>query len=161
MTPTDPLAQLRDIHLPDPVAAWPPGPGWWLLGALGLALLASLAWWAVNRYRRNAWRRQASSELERAYREWQSHGDGGLFLQQLSEILKRAAIRGAADDVAGLCGSRWNYYLDERWKHSPARGFAALNFGESIYRPDATGAEVEELHGLGQRWLREFREAVC
>jgi hypothetical protein len=157
----DPLAQLRDIHLPQPVEAWPPGPGWWLLGALLLALLGSLAWWTVKRYRGNAWRRQAYRELDRTYRDWQSHGDDSLFLQQLSEILKRAAIRGEARDVAALCGARWSQYLDERWRSAPARGFTALDFGEAAYRPDATGAEIEELHRLGQRWLREFRGAAC
>ena len=157
----DPLAQLRDIHLPQPVEAWPPGPGWWLLAALLLALLGGLTWWTVRRYRGNAWRRQAHRELDQAYRNWQSHGDDSKFLQQLSEILKRAAIRGTAQDVAALCGARWSRYLDERWEHTPARGFTALDFGEAVYRPDVAGTEIKELYGLGQRWLRQLREAPC
>ncbi len=35
----DPLAQLRDIHLPDPISWWPPAPGWWVLAVVVLALL--------------------------------------------------------------------------------------------------------------------------
>jgi hypothetical protein len=161
MNPEDPLAQLRDIHLPEPVAAWPPGPGWWLLAALLLALLGSLAWWVVKRHRGNAWRRQARGELDSAYREWQAHGDDRLFLQQLNEILKRAAIRGSGRDVAALCGARWSEFLDGCWQRAPSRGFNALDFGEAVYRPDATGAEIEELYGLGRRWLHQLREAPC
>ena len=157
----DPLAQLRDIHLPEPVSAWPPGPGWWLLAALLLALLGSLVWWLVKRHRGNAWRRQACCELDRALEDWQLHGDDCRFLQELSEILKCVAMRTSSRDVAALSGARWNQYLDERWQSAPARGFTALDFGEAVYRPSASGADVEELHGLGQRWLRQFREAAC
>jgi hypothetical protein len=35
----DPLAQLRDWHLPDPIQWWPPAPGWWISAAVFLALL--------------------------------------------------------------------------------------------------------------------------
>jgi hypothetical protein len=31
MNPTDPLAQLRDIHLPEAVSWWPLAIGWWLV----------------------------------------------------------------------------------------------------------------------------------
>ena len=37
----EPLADLRDIHLPQPISWWPPAPGWWIL--LGLLLVSILA----------------------------------------------------------------------------------------------------------------------
>ena len=49
----DPLAQLRDIHLPDTVSDWPPGPGWWVLALVLLLFGAALVIWAVRRYRKN------------------------------------------------------------------------------------------------------------
>ena len=37
----DPLAELRDIHLPGPIEVWPPALGWWLVAILlSCALLA-------------------------------------------------------------------------------------------------------------------------
>ena len=47
----DPLAELRDIHLPEAVSLWPLAPGWWLLLALIAAVLGlSIAVW-LRRYR--------------------------------------------------------------------------------------------------------------
>ena len=37
----DPLSELRDIHLPDPVSWWPPAPGWWIAVGIGFGLLAA------------------------------------------------------------------------------------------------------------------------
>ncbi len=59
MNPQDPLANLRDIHLPDPVGWWPPAPGWWLLLLLALATLAFSLVWLIKRYRSNRYRREA------------------------------------------------------------------------------------------------------
>lgn len=159
MTPQDPLAQLRDIHLPEPVSAWPPGPGWWLLAALLLVSAVALAWWLVARYRRNAWRRQANAELDQIFAQWQASADDRSFLQALNEILKRAALLSADDQpVAGLCGEAWSRYLDSRWPQAPERGFSTLEFSEWVYQPEPRGIEIAELHSLGRRWLRE---ATC
>ena len=39
MNTPDPLAQLRDIHLPEPVSWWPPALGWWLVAMTVMTLL--------------------------------------------------------------------------------------------------------------------------
>ena len=31
---SDPLQQLRDVHLPPDPSWWPPAPGWWILAAV-------------------------------------------------------------------------------------------------------------------------------
>lgn len=59
MNPQDPLANMRDIHLPDPVGWWPPAPGWWLLLLLALATLAFSLVWLIKCYRSNRYRREA------------------------------------------------------------------------------------------------------
>ena len=63
MEQQDPLAQLRDIHLPDPVGFWPLAPGWWILGLLILILLGVALRFLIKRYRNNRYRKQALSKL--------------------------------------------------------------------------------------------------
>ncbi len=63
MTPLE-AAQLplRDIHLPLPIAWWPPAPGWWL--AASLVIVLSLGWTLQRRWhRRRALRRAAWTEF--------------------------------------------------------------------------------------------------
>jgi len=59
----DPLAQLRDIHLPDPILWWPLAPGWWVLIILCLGTFIWLAIKAVQRHQANLYRRQAQQKL--------------------------------------------------------------------------------------------------
>ena len=59
----DPLAQLRDIHLPETVGLWPLAPGWWLLIALIIgALVTGIIYWR-RRYQSNAFKRQAINHI--------------------------------------------------------------------------------------------------
>ena len=59
----DPLAQLRDIHLPPPISWWPLAPGWWILIFAGTFASIWLTKTLVQRYRSNLYRRQALKKL--------------------------------------------------------------------------------------------------
>lgn len=52
----DPLATLRDIHLPDPVPFWPPAPGWFALAGLVLAVALAAAFLEWRRRQTLAYR---------------------------------------------------------------------------------------------------------
>ncbi len=106
---------LRDIHGPDPVAWWPPAPGWWLL-ALALAALLWLAW----RYRpqiriaiRSPWRWDAARRL-RDLRRRARHQDLKTTAQEFSELVRRIGIaRYGRSACAGLAGENWLLWLQE------------------------------------------------
>ncbi|MEX2327800.1 MAG: DUF4381 domain-containing protein, partial [Pseudomonadales bacterium] len=61
----DPLAQLRDIHLPAPIEAWPPAPGWIVLAILALLFATAAIVFLYGRWRRNQYRREGLQALER------------------------------------------------------------------------------------------------
>jgi hypothetical protein len=100
---------LRDIHLPDAVAWWPPAFGWWILGAalLGLMIAATLRVWRHRRHR------AARRALEAIIASLEAGAEPARCAQQASTVLRRFAMSVDADspEVAGLAGERWLEYL--------------------------------------------------
>ena len=64
MNEPDPLAQLRDIHLPEAISFWPPAPGWWLLALVSIIFLALIALLWLRRKRARIYRQEALQELD-------------------------------------------------------------------------------------------------
>lgn len=82
----NPLDQLRDIHLPEPVSWWPPAPGWWLLIIITLALTAWTTHFLYRRYKAALYRRQALKKLDQL-----TELNNQQQLTQLYELLKQTA----------------------------------------------------------------------
>lgn len=59
----DPLSQLRDIHLPDPISWWPPAPGWWILAVIVVTTLFFLSRWLIKCRANNCYRREAIQQF--------------------------------------------------------------------------------------------------
>ena len=111
----DPLAQLRDIHVPLSPEWWPPAPGWWLFALIVLAL----AWAGVShtwrRYRAGAPLRQAENDLERYFSHFDATRDAPNAKRELANavnaVLKRIAlVRFPRNEVAELSGPRWTAF---------------------------------------------------
>ena len=64
MNTSDPLAQLRDIHLPEAVSWWPLAPGWWILGATLVVGIIYLSYFFWQRYQLLTYRRQALLDIK-------------------------------------------------------------------------------------------------
>ena len=87
MNPSDPLAQLRDIHLPEAVSWWPLAPGWWVLGTLLIAGLAYMVHFFWQRHHAFTYRRQALQQLKQLPNNSQHHR-----ITALMALLKRVAV---------------------------------------------------------------------
>ena len=99
MNPNDPLAQLRDIHLPAEVSWWPLAWGWWLLIALAGAALVWLIWVLLKRYQSRLYRRQAQVQIDRLQQQRTAN-----LLPAIFAILKQAANTAYPEQRFGSLG---------------------------------------------------------
>lgn len=157
----DPLAQLRGLHLPEPVGFWPPAPGWWAISGL-LVLAAVTAAWARRR-RRASLGARALRELRRI--EQSRAPDLQSLATSLAQLLRRVALeRFGTAMVAKLSGESWERFLRETMP-APRRGVvrdenAGRLLSRAPYAPPALwcadGADLDRarLVAAARTWIR-------
>lgn len=132
---------LRDIHLPEAVSAWPPAIGWWLLAALLIAGIATLAWHikrkpatpAAPRIDWPALFRAELADIKQAYTEQPNQQR---LAMQLHELLRKIVIKQypeLASQVSGQTGRDWLNTL--RQYISPELEQYAAAITEAPYNP--------------------------
>lgn len=158
----DPLAGLRDWHLPGAVSWWPPAPGWWLVAGLALvALLLMLVHWR-RRPRQGAAARAALNELRTLRMQLGTGLDGYAFAAAVSALLRRLALtRFPRERVAGLGGVSWLAFLDATGGGDGFTRGAGQVLGELPYRnpkaPPVSPRDLADLADLAERWVRANR----
>jgi Domain of unknown function (DUF4381) len=114
-TTADPISleNLVDIVVPPPVPRWPPAPGWFVAGGVGLMLVVWTAWHAWKRWRAEAYRRAALAEWQQLKTRTAGPRQREVALQRLPELIKRTAFAAfPRADVASLRGMEWLRFLD-------------------------------------------------
>lgn len=152
----DPLAQLRDIHLPEPISWWPLAPGWWALIILCLALSIWLVSRAVQRWRANLYRRQALQKLTLLNNELSF--TNGQKLVMTFEILKQAV--NSAYPSQFFSSLELNAFVAFLQSSCDKPLFALLPEDLDILlygKPSASNNKnliMEDVFGSSQQWLR-------
>ncbi len=114
MAKTAPLAQLKDIHLPEPVSWWPLALGWYLLIALVLLLVLCLTYRAYKRYRYALAKKQALVLLATYQAHYEKERNVPLTSARISELLRRVAlVYFPREQVASLHGEAWLQFLNQ------------------------------------------------
>ncbi|MBN4053290.1 DUF4381 domain-containing protein [Haliea sp. AH-315-K21] len=164
MESEDPLSQLADIHLPDPVSFWPLAPGWWLVIVLILAGLCWLGFQLLKKIMLNRRLQTAQRELIKAiqaYRDTINNKDSdpnkaGLdYLYAVNTVLNRVALYTDpkhSRDIAKLSGNPWLEYLDHAYGGTEFKEGSGKVLAEGQYRPVFRG-EIEALYTLAQSWI--------
>jgi hypothetical protein len=155
----DPLAALRDIHLPAPPDLWPPAPGWWVLGVLVIALCVHGAYLGHKLWRRNAYRRQGLKELDSLFAR--SESSTTELLADLNDLLKRVALScSSRDDVAQLTGESWVAYLDSKIPGHEFTMGAGQVLIDGPYSETSHDINRSELQRVARLWIQTHRMAA-
>lgn len=164
MESEDPLSQLADIHLPDPVSFWPLAPGWWLIIALILIGFCWLGFLSIRKLILSRRIQTAQRELEKAiqaYRDQIKNNDSDLnqagldYLYAVNTVLNRVALYTNpkhSREIAKLTGKPWLAYLDQTYKGTEFQDGPGKVLAEGQYRPVFRG-EIESLYALAQSWI--------
>ncbi len=152
MNGADPLAQLRDVHLPEAISAWPPAIGWWILAALlftGIGFAIRYAW---HRHQRRAFLREARLRLQ-AMPLQQGHSPAQQ-LQRANDLLKRCAMQTYPQrDIASLHGEDWLDFLNAT---SRAPLFADKDHWlAQWYRSDVDSEFGRDFIDRAERWVAQ------
>jgi hypothetical protein len=146
------LSQLRDIHLPAPIANWPWATARYVtLSALVIALLVGLFFvWRVA---------QKKQKKQRLLQQFETLYQDNNFAE-LSVLLKRVALKAYPnEDVAGLHDQAWLDFLDRTRDKNSSQQFKS-SAGELLlelpYRKSVEDVELEKreaLFSLVKNWL--------
>lgn len=137
---------LKDIHAATEVSWWPPAPGWWVLAALLLSLLAYALYRLIPMLRRARRRKRVIAAFERELAR------PSFSVAQLSELLRRT-VRLHDPAAATLLGESWLEYLDGALKTREFLGEAGRELLTAPFQR-APAAPSAVLLGLTRRWLQ-------
>lgn len=151
----DPLSQLQDIHLPEPIGIWPPAWGWWLLLVVVIATLGSIIYFVRRHKSRNAYRALALKELQKIQQQYSTEQNAE-YLQAVSILLRRTALSGFGSQFdASMKGEAWLAWLDRQISNK------STNFSDGpghvlLIGPYQKTPEFDRkgLHKLVEQWIQ-------
>mgnify|MGYP001821400309 CR=1 FL=1 len=145
---------LRDVIAPGEPLWWPPAPGWWLLFFVSLIIAGLLIRRLRKRYARGYAPVRKAALRELGELQAQSELEDSLFAEQVSALLKRAAIvRYGERQPAGLSGEAWLSFLDQTAPQSEFTRLGEEGLLDAQYRATRT-VDRNALINAARRWIR-------
>ncbi|WP_444994224.1 DUF4381 domain-containing protein [Aliikangiella sp. IMCC44359] len=131
----NPLDQLKDIHLPQPIEQFQLAPGWWVLIGLTIIVIILL----IRRYFK---KRQSLRYLKPALNELKIISDAKPDFKsaaQISALMKRVfLIYYPQHEVASLSGENWVNFINQQAEKTLLNEEVIQLFSAVIYKPNQT-----------------------
>lgn len=158
MNANDPLAQLKDIHLPEAVHWWPLAPGWYAL-IICVFLLAGIMGHRIYRtYRQGLPRKQALMLLDQYEQQFKQTQDAAQACAQISELLRRVAlVYYSRTLIAGLHDEAWINFLDQNGKDTHFKTLRPL-LVEAPFQKNAM-YDPQPLFDQARLWIKQRRQS--
>jgi len=154
------LAQLRDIHLPDPISWWPLAPGWWVLAAL--LIVCSIFVFIAGLRRRRSLKYKALRELDQLRSGTAAHVSIVELASELCVLVRRVVLNTAnGRRHVNTHGDAWSGYLAASPNGMPdeiARFIATAPYalhGVAGQPGDGTAPDSDALFGAVENWIRK------
>lgn len=156
------LAQLADIHLPEPVSYWPPAIGWWILALSALIAIVLLGRRFAAHRRQLKIRQYALAELNRCYDRY-SHAAASEnqqstlnYVNDFNTVIRRVAlVHYPQANVASLDGASWVDFIQEKGESSlmSKEITVALKHGRFQSKCEV---DVDAMQSFGEQWVQSL-----
>lgn len=157
MNPQDPLAALNPLREPDLIGWWPLAPGWWIVSAVILLLLALGIYHAYRHYKRNAYRRAALRKLQIIGEQYLSDGRSDACLAAINALLKSAALVAySRRQIASVSGEQWLEVIN---RELPPEHHLPPGYLTTLYGNSDDGEGIEQVMHAARLWIRRHRSA--
>ena len=153
--PSQPLAQLLDIHAAAEPGLWPPAPGWWVLGLLLFVvlfyLLRQLAKHIAVHRRRQAWMRELDALSALHDPGFDPHG----YLASVNRLFRAVALKAfPGTECARLEGDHWVAFISGLMPEgTDSAALAVLARGPYEPQPDF---DQPALESLAATWVKRY-----
>ena len=155
---SDRMWGLKELPLPDPVSWWPQTSGWYALGALIICGLVAIGWFRLQKYKRNAYRRNGQKMLTAMI------ADHSKFAE-LPFLLRHSAMQAAARvDIAGHRGKAWLDWLNQSngsnlFLERDAELLDRLVYGD-VSDQQIAEADINRLILASKKWIGSHRVSI-
>jgi hypothetical protein len=157
MPTTNPLEQLKDIHLPDAIGFWPPALGWWLLAALLIAVFIT-AMVLYKHRQKSAYRRAAVKQVKKLFSDYKEPQQSHELTGQLNRLLKAVALQSyPTKQVSRLTQKQWLEFLDNSANMQVFRQGAGEILASAPYDKNSELTDIAALKRCSIAWIRGHR----
>jgi len=156
----NPLAQLRDIHVPQAISWWPLAVGWYMLIFLSLLVIVGLTIWSYNYWRMNRPRREVLEKLGKLKQQYAREEDRVAIAVEISTLLRRATLAMfPRSEVANLQSEAWLQFLDNTGNTKAFTQGAGRILITAPYQSQAKFA-ADELFAVIDDWINAAMKRV-